>query len=122
MLPLGAPTGTQLIGRVRHAGTRRVYPPIHSQLAYRAHNHLRFPVTEQWSARGLWLPSSTRLTDAEIARVCETICAFYLPASTSTSAATVLASGGSGSGSSSNAGSGDVSRGSGAVIGRLARL
>jgi Predicted pyridoxal phosphate-dependent enzyme apparently involved in regulation of cell wall biogenesis len=51
-------------------GTRLVYPAIHSQPAYKEKNSLTFPVTERFAARGLWLPSSSKLTDARgVARV-----------------------------------------------------
>jgi perosamine synthetase len=53
-------------------GARPVYPPIHGQ---RAHGGGRgaFPVAERFSARGLWLPSSSRLSDDDVARVCEAV-------------------------------------------------
>jgi dTDP-4-amino-4,6-dideoxygalactose transaminase len=34
-------------------------------------------VTEDVAARGLWLPSSSFLTDADVRRICEVIRAFY---------------------------------------------
>merc|ERR1712194_322910 len=58
-------------------GTRNVYPPIHKQQAYAKHNSESYPVTESFSRRGLWLPSSSKLTDAEVMRVCDSIKAFY---------------------------------------------
>lgn len=57
-------------------GSRPVYPPIHAQPVYGLAS-TRFPVTERFSARGLWLPSSSRLSDADVARVCEAVRGFY---------------------------------------------
>lgn len=58
-------------------GSRRVYPPMHSQKAYAEYNHLQFPVTEYYSTRGLWLPSSSNLSDEKIKYICDTIKKFY---------------------------------------------
>jgi perosamine synthetase len=57
-------------------GSRAVYPPIHSQEAYGL-NDLSFPVTEDFSRRGLWLPSSAALTEDQVDYVCDAIQAFY---------------------------------------------
>ena len=56
-------------------GSRPIYPPIHAQQAYGL-NDLSFPVTERAAARGLWLPSSSKLTDADVDRVCAAIASF----------------------------------------------
>ena len=53
-------------------GSRPVYPPIHSQQAYNLGN-LSFPVTEFYARRGLWLPSSSKLTDQQIDTVCNVV-------------------------------------------------
>ena len=58
-------------------GSRAVYPPLHTQLAYKKYNHLSFPQTEFFSKRGLWLPSSTALTNEQIVRICNEIESFY---------------------------------------------
>jgi perosamine synthetase len=58
-------------------GSRRVYPPIHSQRAYQELNDLRFPVTERFSGKGLWLPSSSKLRNDEIEYVCTTIRQYF---------------------------------------------
>ena len=58
-------------------GTRQVYPAIHSQPAYKEKNLLSFPVTERVAASGLWLPSSSKLTDAEVSRVCGAVKSFF---------------------------------------------
>jgi len=57
-------------------GTRPFYPPLHSEPAYGLYD-LTFPVTEEISAKGLWLPSSVLLTDEQITYICETISRFY---------------------------------------------
>lgn len=51
--------------------TRRFYPPIHSQPAYGL--TCSFPVTESVCAQGLWLPSSSFLSEADVSRVCHAI-------------------------------------------------
>ena len=56
-------------------GTRRFYPPLHSEPVY-GYN-MSFPVAEEISARGLWLPSSIKVTDAQIVDICEVIRKFY---------------------------------------------
>lgn len=56
-------------------GSRPVYPPIHSQKAYQLQGE--FPVAEKSARRLLWLPSSIQLTDEDIARVCDTIQAYF---------------------------------------------
>jgi perosamine synthetase len=53
-------------------GSRKFYPPLHSQKAYGLTGH--FPVSEDVSRRGLWLPSSTFLTSKQIDMVCDHIC------------------------------------------------
>ncbi|MGE5389740.1 MAG: DegT/DnrJ/EryC1/StrS family aminotransferase [Deltaproteobacteria bacterium] len=59
----------------RDIGSREFYPPLHSQPAY-GYKGL-FPVTEQISTKGLWLPSSSFLTDDDIGLVCDRIRMFY---------------------------------------------
>lgn len=59
-------------------GSRPIYPPVHAQKAIGL-GHLSFPVTDLFAGRGLWLPSSTRLIDADIDRVCAAIQKFYRP-------------------------------------------
>lgn len=61
-------------------GTRIMYPPIHTQQAYADRRHMKFPVTEDFSPRGLWLPSSAQLTDADIDRVCAGVASFFAAA------------------------------------------
>jgi perosamine synthetase len=62
--------------RDRNVGTRPFYPSIHTQVPYRGVAG-DFPVSESITVRGLWLPSSSFLTDDEIDYVCEQIRAFY---------------------------------------------
>ena len=57
-------------------GTRVFYPPLHAEPAY-GYNELSFPVTEEISRKGLWLPSSVFLTDEQIKYVCDLIKEFY---------------------------------------------
>ena len=60
----------------RQIGTRPFYPPVHTQAPYRLPDS--FPGAEQVSAHGLWLPSSSCLSDDEIAQVCQAIRSFFL--------------------------------------------
>lgn len=51
----------------RGIGTRRVYPAIHTQKIYRDKSYKgKFPVSTNYANTGLWLPSSTQLTNKEI--------------------------------------------------------
>lgn len=56
-------------------GTRPFYPPLHSEPAFNVPS--RFPITEEISARGLWLPSSVLVTDEQVAYICSVIRDFY---------------------------------------------
>lgn len=60
-------------------GTRLMYPPINKQKAYSWHSQSEetFKVSEAIGSNGLWLPSSSQLTDTEVVLVCETIKRFY---------------------------------------------
>jgi perosamine synthetase len=57
-------------------GTRPFYPAIHTQLPY---NHLKgdFKNSENASARGLWLPSSSLLSNEKIEYICQAIKCFF---------------------------------------------
>ncbi len=52
-------------------GSRALYPPLHAEPAFAYAGS--YPHSEDASRRGLWLPSSLRLEDADVERVCETI-------------------------------------------------
>jgi len=77
-------------------GTRAVYPPLHQQEAYAERNNMHYPVTEYISSRGLWLPSSSKLTDQEIKRVCDAIREYYATKDAQQSQETVLVVGAAG--------------------------
>lgn len=59
----------------RGIGTRPFYPPIHTQAPY-ADVIGQFPVCDDICRRGMWLPSSSFLSDEEIERVCGEIARF----------------------------------------------
>jgi perosamine synthetase len=65
--------------KTRGVGARVMYPPIHQQLAYADHPlaGASFPVSERVGREGLWLPSASQLTDAQIDRVTAAIREFY---------------------------------------------
>lgn len=52
-------------------GSRPFYPAIHSQPAYGIAGS--YPNAEYAATHGLWLPSSSFLTDADVDRVCEVV-------------------------------------------------
>jgi len=56
-------------------GTRDVYPPISKQKVYNLKDS--FPITERYSSRGLWLPSSFSLTEKDIEYICCSIKEIY---------------------------------------------
>lgn len=60
----------------RGIGSRPFYPPLHSEPAYNYAN-MHFPITEEISAKGLWLPSSVNLTNDQIEYICQSIKEFY---------------------------------------------
>lgn len=60
----------------RNIGARKFYPPLHSEPAY-GYTDSHFPITEEISEKGLWLPSSVLLTDEQIEYICACIKEFY---------------------------------------------
>lgn len=56
-------------------GTRPAYPPLHSEPAFGYPGD--FPVTEDISARGLWLPSSVNLGDDDVRHIVSKIEEFF---------------------------------------------
>ncbi len=56
-------------------GSREFYPPLHAEPAYGYSGY--YPVTEEISAKGLWLPSTITLADNQIRFICECIRKFY---------------------------------------------
>lgn len=60
-------------------GTRKMYPPMHRQQAFARLTQAgaQFQVAERVGRDGLWLPSSSHLTNADIERVCKEIRNFY---------------------------------------------
>jgi len=61
--------------KLRGIGTRAMYPPVNKQQAYQ---HVGYhPVSELVGQQGLWLPSSSQLTDEQIETVCNSVAKFY---------------------------------------------
>ncbi|MBI5912303.1 MAG: DegT/DnrJ/EryC1/StrS family aminotransferase [Betaproteobacteria bacterium] len=56
-------------------GSRDFYPALHAEPAFATAG--TFPVAEAVSGRGLWLPSSLRLEDDEVRRVCHLVLQFF---------------------------------------------
>jgi len=57
-------------------GSREFYPPLHSEPAYNYKGS--YPVTEEISKKGLWLPSSVKVTNDQIKYICSKISEFYM--------------------------------------------
>ncbi|MDP2914304.1 MAG: DegT/DnrJ/EryC1/StrS family aminotransferase [Candidatus Aminicenantes bacterium] len=65
----------EFAGRLKEAGidTRTFFVPVHEQPVFtkdRAYTGLSFPVSEELSKKGLYLPSGLALTQAQIEEVC----------------------------------------------------
>jgi perosamine synthetase len=60
--------------RQQGIGSRPFYPALHATPAFAAPTAC--PIASDVSARGLWLPSSLRITDDDIDRTCDAIAAF----------------------------------------------
>jgi len=60
--------------RANGVGSRPVYPPLHAEPAFASAGS--FPVAVDISQRGLWLPSSLRLDDGQVAEICGLIRGF----------------------------------------------
>ena len=52
-------------------GSREIYPPLHAEPAFAATGS--FPHAVDASGRGLWLPSSLRLGDEQVEKICDLI-------------------------------------------------
>jgi dTDP-4-amino-4,6-dideoxygalactose transaminase len=61
--------------KVNEIGSRKIYSPLYSQKVYNL--DLKHPVTERYSNRGIWLPSSLDLTEQQIMHICYIIKKFF---------------------------------------------
>jgi perosamine synthetase len=62
--------------KVNKIGSRIMYPPVNKQQAYNVKGeHI---VSNEIGHKGLWLPSSSKLTNLQIDYVCDTIEKFYI--------------------------------------------
>jgi perosamine synthetase len=59
----------------RGIGSRPFYPALHAEPAFDSGGS--YPVAEDLSARGLWLPSSLSLTEEDVERVCNAVRDFF---------------------------------------------
>jgi len=66
--------GLQQFLREQGIGTRVMYPPINAQRCYQVAGS--FPVSATVGQHGLWLPSASQLSDAQVDRVCQAIRSF----------------------------------------------
>jgi perosamine synthetase len=57
--------------------TRSIYPPLNTQKCYLEHYDLSFPISNEFSNKGIWLPSSLTLTNENIEYICNKIKEFY---------------------------------------------
>ena len=69
------PEALQKFLKAKNIGTRKIYPPVHSQKLFQLTES--FPVSAKYSAMGLWLPSSISLTSEQIEYICWNIRNFY---------------------------------------------
>lgn len=76
LIPAESREGLMVFLADRGIGTRPFCPAIHTQPPY-AHVRGDFPVAEEIARRGLWLPSSSSLTDSEITYVCEQVYEYF---------------------------------------------
>lgn len=67
--------GLMVYLRERGIGTRPFYPALHAEPAY--NYEMSFPISELVAKKGLWLPSSCKLTDAQIVYICDCISQYY---------------------------------------------
>lgn len=61
-------------------GTRPVYPPVHTQSIYKSYKYdfsKTYPVSIEYSRKGLWLPSSLTLFSDNIEMICKKIREYY---------------------------------------------
>ena len=61
--------------KLNGVGTRTMYPPINRQIAYQTAGV--YPVSDNIGIHGLWLPSSSQLSDNQILFICSKITDFY---------------------------------------------
>jgi len=61
--------------KLNHIGVRKFYPALHSEPVYDI--DLSFPVTEEISNKGLWLPSSISLKEDQVYYITSKIKEFY---------------------------------------------
>lgn len=57
----------------KEIGTRTFFIPMHQQRIFKEYSRGKFPVADNASARGLYLPSGTGLTEEQIDTVCEAV-------------------------------------------------
>jgi perosamine synthetase len=67
--------GLQEFLKKKLIGTRVMYPPLNSQLAYKTSE--TFNVSQEIGANGLWLPSMCQLSDEQIDYISQSIELFY---------------------------------------------
>lgn len=60
----------------KNIGSRPFYPALHLEPVYDRINE-KYPVSEKIAKEGLWLPSSSKLTDKEITFICNQIKTFF---------------------------------------------
>lgn len=72
------PSALQAYLRSMGIGSRLMYPPLTSQKIYKDTSaKVTLPVSYHYGKSGLWLPSSSKLTDTQIMKVCESIKYYY---------------------------------------------
>ena len=67
--------GLQAYLHDHNIGSRKFYPPLHSEPVYGYNTS--FPIAEEISAKGIWLPSAITVTDEQIEYICGVIRSYY---------------------------------------------
>lgn len=74
---IDSPDRLQEYLKQNNVGTRKIYPPINKQPAFLEFNSMEFPVTDLYTSRGLWLPSSISLSNDDIEFISTKIEKYY---------------------------------------------
>ena len=69
------PDNLSVFLKTKNIGSRKIYPPLNAQQAFNVKGS--FPITERFSSRGLWLPSSSTLTNEQVKCICKNIKEYY---------------------------------------------
>jgi len=72
------PIGLSVYLKKEGIGSRPFYPAIHTQVIYKNIAKGKYPMAERFGLHGLWLPSSSFITDSQIKFICNRIASYYV--------------------------------------------